>query len=348
MPEEQNDANPQNQLPPREHQTKPTLIIELAQACEPAANKTPEENQDTVLICEDKPMLAVFDGMGGEAAGGEAAKTAQDAVFNFQPPSDDGPVAVYEAVTAAHKAVWGKREQLAKDGVIDKTEVIGTTATAAYFGKDESGDLQVTIGSIGDSRAYLLRDGKLIQLTTDQNLLTSFEKLTGDEIKLVQTVLNNMTDPETVRLTLAVRAVLIKISDSLIASYGEPESNRDIDDLELEALRILFKRRNIITNYLGNPDYRGKDIPCPIYTHKLQAGDTLLFCTDGLSDNLTDMEIAEILSSAETADEATQKLLQAVRSRAQTVDHPRAKPDDVGLIVARIIEDSQADDEEEN
>ena len=56
---------------------------------------------------------------------------------------------------------------------------MGTTVTAAYVGERE-----VTIGHVGDSRAYVLRDGDLIRLTRDHSLvgeLVARGKLTEEQ-----------------------------------------------------------------------------------------------------------------------------------------------------------------------
>ena len=56
---------------------------------------------------------------------------------------------------------------------------MGTTVTAAYVGEGE-----VTIAHVGDSRAYLLRDGDLIRLTRDHSLvgeLVARGKLTEEQ-----------------------------------------------------------------------------------------------------------------------------------------------------------------------
>lgn len=153
-----------------------------------------------------------------------------------------------------------------------------------------------------------------------------------------------MVNPETVRLDSESRAILAKIHGSLIQEFGLPETDQGKIDSALSALLILFNKRNLITNYLGNPDYRNTDIPCPVSTHTLQPGDVLLLCTDGLSDNLTDKEIAEILASAKTVKDAAQELLKKAKGRYKTTGHPRAKIDDIGLIVAHIIEDISPDE----
>lgn len=339
MPTEENNTEITSHLQNKEQQKNPPLTIKLGRLCEPAIGKTQEQNEDTVLICKRKPMLAVFDGIGGEAAGEEASQSASKKILEFQPPSDDGIIAVYEAIKEAHKAVLERRQQLVNQGLIGKDEFIGTTATVAYFSKDKNGNLQVTIGSIGDSRAYVLRNKELIQLTIDQNILTKLKNLTNNEIKKIQQVLNNMVNPEEVRLDSESRAILTKIYDYFIKNikkFGLPETDQGKIDPALSALLILFNKRNLITNYLGNPNYPN-DIPCPVSTHTLQPGDVLLLCTDGLSDNLTDREIAEILASAETAKDAAQELFQKAKDRYKTTGHPRAKIDDIGLIVACII-----------
>jgi protein phosphatase len=110
-------------------------------------------------------LLVVADGMGGHAAG-EVASAAVARVFaGLEPLPDDGlqpDVALRDAIARAGDAL---RELVLAE---PELEGMGTTVTALLL----SGDL-VGVAQVGDSRAYLLRDGVLEQLTHDQTLVQS-------------------------------------------------------------------------------------------------------------------------------------------------------------------------------
>ncbi len=116
-------------------------------------------NEDA-FICEP-PLFAVADGMGGARAGEVAAGLAA-AALEEAGSGTRGAEGVAELIVEANKRIW---ERSRND---PRTAGMGTTVTAALV-DPESG--AVAIGHVGDSRAYLLREGALEQLTTDHSLV---------------------------------------------------------------------------------------------------------------------------------------------------------------------------------
>jgi PPM family protein phosphatase len=108
-------------------------------------------NEDSYVI--DPPLFAVADGMGGAQAGEVASKLAAGAV---KERGADIESLVQEANRRVH-------QRSLED---PNTSGMGTTLTVAAV---EDG--VVSIGHVGDSRAYLVRDGKLEQLTEDHSLV---------------------------------------------------------------------------------------------------------------------------------------------------------------------------------
>lgn len=107
-------------------------------------------------------MLVVADGMGGHAAGELASATAVAtfAELDRQPPGDEVLTALADAVDQAHEElnrVIGDSPDFAG---------MGTTVTAMSWEGD-----RVALAHVGDSRAYLLRDGRLQQLTKDHTFV---------------------------------------------------------------------------------------------------------------------------------------------------------------------------------
>jgi PPM family protein phosphatase len=103
-------------------------------------------------------LLVVADGMGGMAAGDLASRIAIDAMTPLDVPIDNE-----QQMDALHQALEVANGRIADTVVADQSlQGMGTTLTAVIF----SGT-QAAMAHVGDSRAYLVRDGKLNQLTKD-------------------------------------------------------------------------------------------------------------------------------------------------------------------------------------
>jgi serine/threonine protein phosphatase PrpC len=103
-------------------------------------------------------LLAVADGMGGMAAGDVASSIAVEAMKSL-----DTPIENEQQMTALHKALEVANGRIADTVAADPAlQGMGTTLTAMIF----SGD-RAALAHVGDSRAYLLRDGRINQLTKD-------------------------------------------------------------------------------------------------------------------------------------------------------------------------------------
>jgi len=116
-------------------------------------------NEDA-FICEP-PLFAVADGMGGARAGEVAAGIAAAALEEVRSETR-GPEGIVALIAEANRRIW---ERSLTD---PETAGMGAVVTAALF--DAVGET-VAIGHVGDSRAYLFRDGAIEQLTTDHSLV---------------------------------------------------------------------------------------------------------------------------------------------------------------------------------
>jgi protein phosphatase len=129
-------------------------------------------NEDA-FVCEP-PLFAVADGMGGARAGETAARLAA-AVLEESGGGVEGRDGLVAAIVEANRRIW---EQALRD---PSKAGMGTTVTAALV--DGAGGA-VTVGHVGDSRAYRFRSGSFEQLTTDHSLvaeLVSSGVLTPEE-----------------------------------------------------------------------------------------------------------------------------------------------------------------------
>lgn len=118
------------------------------------------------------PLFAVADGMGGAKAGEIASRTAID-VIGLGVESGVVRSRLVELVRRANRAVHDA--QLTDDDLAG----MGTTATVAHVG-----ERSLTVAHVGDSRAYLMRDGSLRRLTDDHSLVEEMRRsgrLTAEE-----------------------------------------------------------------------------------------------------------------------------------------------------------------------
>ena len=116
---------------------------------------------DATLRQRRGDLLIVADGMGGSAAGEVASRTAVDTVLtHYRDDEGDAGAALHRALEFAHGTV----HELSSTQ--SELSGMGTTCTAvAVVGN------RLWFAHVGDSRAYLLRDGRLSQLTADHSLV---------------------------------------------------------------------------------------------------------------------------------------------------------------------------------
>ena len=143
-----------------------------------------EENQDTFVIADlesgrvERPcirtdvwvarpgvLMLVCDGMGGPAAGDVAAQLAASSIRHGLEAEGENVGrapghSLKRAVVEANKVILDEAHAHPEE------RGMGTTCTAAIVSPD-----RLAIAQVGDSRAYLLRDGKLRPLTRDQTLV---------------------------------------------------------------------------------------------------------------------------------------------------------------------------------
>jgi serine/threonine protein phosphatase PrpC len=121
-------------------------------------------NEDSVIVDARRGLYAVLDGMGGANAGDIASQTARDVIVEFvknNRRSANGRVLLDAAFQTASKAVNdAARQRHDRHGM-------GTTVVACLI----ESETRALIAHVGDSRAYLLRNGRLIQMTKDHTIV---------------------------------------------------------------------------------------------------------------------------------------------------------------------------------
>jgi len=202
-------------------------------------------NEDSYL--SEAPVAAVADGMGGHRAGEVASAIAMEelAALRGKGPWPNDRAATDDLKQAIVRANRRIREMAAGDRELNG---MGTTLVALL----EDGD-SVHLANVGDSRAYLLRQGELTQVTVDHTL--------------VQELID--------------------------------EGRLSPEDAE------RHPQRSMITRALG-VDPR---VEIDLFTYKLQLGDRLLLCTDGLSGVLAPAKIRNVLLRVRDSQKAADRLV---------------------------------------
>jgi serine/threonine protein phosphatase PrpC len=218
--------------------------------------------------------MVVADGMGGMAAGEKASqlaiRTGVDLVLN------SGKWATRIDDLEARQLIGRMRDYFHKvDSVVigqarndRQLNGMGTTLTLAYIVNTD-----VFIVHVGDSRAYLCRQGKLEQLTRDHTMAQGLADL-------------GAIKPEEVH---------------------------------------RHAKRHVLTNFVGGPS---SGVEPEVATLHLQDGDTLLLCSDGLTEMVEDQEITRVLANSGTSDAAAKALVDLALEAGGK--------DNVTVLVARI------------
>lgn len=122
-------------------------------------------NEDCVYVNEQIGLCAIADGMGGHSAGDVASRMVIDIIeesFSDFEPTDDESIreAINETIQLANYAVKTSASQNPEQ------RGMGSTITLLYFF-----DNKYYVAQVGDSRAYLIRDNQIFQLTEDHSLV---------------------------------------------------------------------------------------------------------------------------------------------------------------------------------
>jgi PPM family protein phosphatase len=132
-----------------------------------------QHNEDSFLVADEAKLFLVADGMGGHAAGEIASRIAVDSISEFivHTKEDDGtwPHAYDEHYTrttnrlmaALRMANTRVLEAMRKDA---RLRGMGTTVVAAMA---DGG--KMSVAHVGDSRAYMIRHGKISRITSDHS-----------------------------------------------------------------------------------------------------------------------------------------------------------------------------------
>lgn len=218
-------------------------------------------NQDTIYASKDSniPLFLVADGMGGHKAGEVASKMVKDIlVSNFTSKENDLnlnmdlekfiKLTIEEANTKIYLKSSRNKEY----------KGMGTTLTAAYIEGET-----IYIGHVGDSRAYIINDGKIIQITEDHSYVNQLMKtgtITKEEAKnhpkknmITKAVgSSSILEVDSMKINIKKDDILILSSDGLTNMVSDDEIlNHFQSDLEIQKIcdKLVDK-----ANYNGGND----------------------------------------------------------------------------------------------
>ncbi len=183
-------------------------------------------------------------------------------------------------------------------------ELKGMAATVSLVKLAEGN--RAAVANLGDSRVYVLRggEGRLEQITLDDNQAFLAAE-SEDAARTLQSKFNNLTDPS-------------KLSEAELAA---------------------FRNRNVILQALGGSTIRPRT-----YIIDLQPGDKLLLSSDGIHDNLTDLEIEKILTEGASPETLARVLSSAAQevARVGKEKNVRSKMDDISALVVEVGSSAEA------
>ncbi len=125
--------------------------------CRTDVGKVRDHNEDSLVVMP--PLFAVADGMGGHEAGEVASEIAIQTISELAPKHPDAEAFTHAVQAANLNVLKAPAKGVGREGM-------GTTFTGAILEKE-----RLLIAQVGDSRAYLLHQGRLQQVTRDHSLM---------------------------------------------------------------------------------------------------------------------------------------------------------------------------------
>ena len=154
-----------------------------------------DNNEDNYLVFPEQNLFAVFDGMGGHAAGEVASGIAVREMKEFFELTGKDPEATWPFKDDRARSYDENRLvtaiKLCNARIIEVSEQdaskknMGTTCVSLHFA-DRDGAPKAVVAHTGDSRVYLFRDNRLRRITIDHSLVEEYlrlGKITEDEAK---------------------------------------------------------------------------------------------------------------------------------------------------------------------
>ncbi len=246
-------CRPSSTITIRSTSTKGKRLTDISTAWKTDKGPRPANEDSCFVLTHDElggvadGLLVVADGMGGRASGATASRLAVEAVRRtFTSGQTDGDL----GGLLSRSLIDANSDVIREAGTRPEFQGMGTTCVAAAIKGD-----RLFIANVGDSRGYLLRDGRLLRLTEDHSIVA--EKVRSGEMT------------------------------------------------EEQARKSRF--RNVITRAIGLEE----SVEPEMSVTDLRPRDVVILCSDGLTGPVRESEIAEIVGSSESVDEACDRLVKA-------------------------------------
>jgi serine/threonine protein phosphatase PrpC len=256
------------------------------------------QNEDMALSMKvpGYELIGAFDGVGGYAGGAEASELASDFISNRYKEIGSSRIASMSLAGTAEtmKEALMSADRFVRRKAQEKGNGMETTAALAQVWHDSE---------TGEMKLIVSHVGDSRVLIIRNNEILS---LTLDDSSMWK----KMPDEEA-----------IKVQNK----FSKVENSNELNASERE----MWNMRNIIYQALG----RG-DVTPTTEIFDICAGDIILTCTDGLTDNLTENEIVREVRNSRGAEQIPGRLIMAAEDRSKNKNHFRGKPDDitVGMI----------------
>ncbi|TDX49201.1 Stp1/IreP family PP2C-type Ser/Thr phosphatase [Orenia marismortui] len=216
--------------------------------------KVRNKNEDKYLALnkQDFDIIAVADGMGGHKGGDIASSLAVQRIKNYNFNSDQLKEDIITCIELANKDIKNKS---LKD---EECQGMGTTLTLGVI-KDRI----ITIGHIGDSRAYLFRNQQLTQLTEDhsyvgellrKNIINKEEAKNHPKKNLLMRSLgiDNSVEVDLLSLELKSEDLILICSDGLTNMLSDKEIEEILSSEE--GLKVKVEKMIFLANQEGGYD----------------------------------------------------------------------------------------------
>jgi PPM family protein phosphatase len=193
-------------------------------------------NQDCFRIVPELGLYLLADGMGGARGGERASQMAVEAVMeNLAKSSHRDAAALLDAVEEANQRVLS---EALRD---PRLEGMGTTLVAAL----ETQENDIAIASVGDSRAWLIEDGKLRAITEDQTWIQEVGRTLGlDAVSLKTHPMRHvLTMAVGVGAALRVRYYAVVLKKKAMTTLSSDGLHGVVPEEEIE--RILNEPRTL-------------------------------------------------------------------------------------------------------
>ncbi|MCU0655698.1 MAG: Stp1/IreP family PP2C-type Ser/Thr phosphatase [Polyangiaceae bacterium] len=231
----------------REHNEDNFLVADLSRK-----SRGLLEADRVQTLGERGALMAVCDGMGGAAAGEIASQLAVDIIFERM-SEGEAPTDRNEFARRIVRAIEDAGLRIYNEAKADRTRRgMGTTSTVAALV-----DNHLFLGQVGDSRGYILRQGKLVQVTRDQSLVNQLieaGQLTEEEAETFEhnnIILQALGTSDSVQVDLTFVElrrgdVLLLCSDGLSGMVRAEELRDTLQNSPepLDACKLLTEKAN--------------------------------------------------------------------------------------------------------